>query len=151
MKLVRPTHKQPPNVVQFQCSMEMTKHDIKNYLEKIYDVKTVDIRTRIALGKTRRDPGKGYVIKDEDIKYAYAVLVSSFFYAVNYSFKIFYNVFVNLLQPKNETFEFPEIFPEEKKKSEEADRKSMEDAKKSLKTFLEKSSDKPGTPGWFSF
>lgn len=75
LKLVRPSHKQPANVVQFICSMEMTKHDVKNYLEKIYDIKTVDIRTRIALGKTRRDPGRGYVVKDDDVKYAYVVLV----------------------------------------------------------------------------
>lgn len=78
MKLVRPTHKQPANIVQFICSMEMTKHDIKNYLEKIYDVKTVDVRTRIAMGKTRRDMGHGYVVKDDDVKYVYAVLVRIF-------------------------------------------------------------------------
>lgn len=75
MKLVRPTHEQPPNVVQFACSMEMTTNDIKNYLEKIYKVKTVDVRTRIALGEIRKDPGKGYVVKDDDIKYAYITLV----------------------------------------------------------------------------
>lgn len=57
--------------------MEMTKYDIKNYLEKIYNVKVVDVRTRIALGETRRVPGKGYVIKDDDIKYAFITLVSN--------------------------------------------------------------------------
>lgn len=82
MKLVRPTHKQPPNIVQFICSMEMTKHDIKNYLEKIYDIKTVDVRTRIGMGKTRRDMGLGYVVKDDDVKYAYIVLVRLFLGAV---------------------------------------------------------------------
>lgn len=75
LKLVRPIHEQPENVVQFQCSMEMTKYDIKNYLEKIYNVQTTHIRTRIALGKTLRDPGKGYVKKKDDIKYAYVTLV----------------------------------------------------------------------------
>ncbi|KAL3265912.1 hypothetical protein HHI36_010102 [Cryptolaemus montrouzieri] len=54
MKLVRPTHNQPPNIVQFSCSMEMTTPDIKNYLEKIYNVKVIEIRTRIALGKTKK-------------------------------------------------------------------------------------------------
>ncbi|CAH1370444.1 unnamed protein product [Tenebrio molitor] len=76
LKLVRPTHEQPPNVVQFSCSMQMTKFDIKNYLEKIYNVKVVDVRTRIAMGKTKRVHGKGYVIKEDDIKYAYITLVS---------------------------------------------------------------------------
>lgn len=75
MKLVRPQPKQLPNIVQFQCSMEMTKHDIRNYLEKIYNVPVVDVRTKIFLGKFRRDIGKGYVVKDDDIKTAYITLV----------------------------------------------------------------------------
>ncbi|GLV35531.1 mitochondrial ribosomal protein L23 [Carabus blaptoides fortunei] len=107
--------------------MEMTKHDVKNYLEKIYDIKTVDIRTRIALGKTRRDPGRGYVVKDDDVKYAYAVL------------------------PREETFEYPDIFPSDKKKQEEDDRKSLDETKKGFKNFLNRNNDRPGTPGWFSF
>lgn len=76
MKIVRPEQRQLPNIVQFHCSMEMTKYDIKNYLEKIYNIPVVDVRTRIALGKFRRDVGKGYIIKDDDIKTAYVVLVS---------------------------------------------------------------------------
>ena len=78
LKLVRPTHEQPPNVVQFACSMEMTKYDIQNYLEKIYNIKVIDVRTRIALGETRRVPVKGYIVKDDDTKYAYVTLVSLF-------------------------------------------------------------------------
>lgn len=76
MKIVQPQAKQLPNVVQFHCSMEMTKFDIKNYLEKIYHIPVVDVRTKIAIGKFRRDVGKGYVIKDDDVKTAYVVLVS---------------------------------------------------------------------------
>lgn len=77
LKLVRPKHEQPPNIIQFMCSMEMTKYDIKNYLEKIYNIKSINVRTRIELGKTREEPGRGYVIKDDDIKYAYVILVST--------------------------------------------------------------------------
>lgn len=76
MKLIRPTEEQPPNVVQFECSMEMTKYDIKNYLEKIYSIKSAVIRTRIREPKTRKDQVQGYVIKDDDVKYAYVTLVS---------------------------------------------------------------------------
>lgn len=57
------------------CSHQMTKYDIKNYLEKIYDIKTINIRTRIAMGKTFRDPARGYIKKEDDIKYAYVTLV----------------------------------------------------------------------------
>lgn len=82
LKIVRPDVAQPSNVVQFQCSIEMTKYDIKNYLEKIYNVPVAEVRTRIALGKFRRDVGKQYVTKDEDVKYAYVKLVSN-----NYTLK----------------------------------------------------------------
>lgn len=57
--------------------MQMTKYDIKNYLEKIYNVKVADVRTRIASGKTKPDPGKGYIVKEEDEKLAYITLVNS--------------------------------------------------------------------------
>lgn len=76
MKVIRPTEVQPENVVTFSCSMEMTKYDIKNYLEKIYNVPVVDIRTRIALGPTKKDQIYGYVTKADDIKVAYVTLVS---------------------------------------------------------------------------
>lgn len=66
---------QPPNVVQFSCSMEMSRFDVKNYLEKIYNVKPVHVRTWISMGKTRKDPGKGYIVKDDDTKYAFVTLV----------------------------------------------------------------------------
>lgn len=75
LKLIRPEHEQPPNVVQFACSMEMTKYDVRNYLEKIYKIPVVDVRTRIAMGKTKRDQVMGYITKDEDTKLAYVTLV----------------------------------------------------------------------------
>lgn len=50
MKLVRPDYKQPPNIVKFIVSNEMTNHDIRNYLEKIYKVKVADVRSNIATG-----------------------------------------------------------------------------------------------------
>lgn len=55
--------------------MEMTIYDIRNYLEKIYNVDVVQVSTRIALGKTSQDSVKGYVVKEDDIKYAYVTLV----------------------------------------------------------------------------
>ena len=78
MKLVRSPPKQQPNVVEFHCSMEMTKYDVKNYLEKIYNIPVIDVKTRIAMGKFRKDIGKGYIVKDDDIKHAYVTLVSYF-------------------------------------------------------------------------
>lgn len=60
----------------------MTKYDIKNYLEKIYNIKCLDVRTRICMPKTRQEPVKGYIIKDEDYKYAYVTLVSIIIYYI---------------------------------------------------------------------
>ena len=77
LKLIRPETPQPNNVVVFSCSMQMTKHDITNYLKEIYQVPVVDVRTRIAMGKTKKNPLKGYIIKEDDSKLAYVTLVSS--------------------------------------------------------------------------
>lgn len=94
MKLVEPSKPFPPNIVQFHCSLQMTKYDIKNYLEKIYNVRTVDVRTRISLGKTWKRPGEAYVIKEKDVKVAYAILVipqNVSLRRVNFFFLFFFN------------------------------------------------------------
>ncbi|CAG2065167.1 unnamed protein product, partial [Timema podura] len=57
MKLIEPVHKQPNNVVQFIVSTEMTRFDIKNYLEKIYNVSVVEVKTRIVSGENNRVEG----------------------------------------------------------------------------------------------
>jgi len=78
MKLIRPTEEQPPNVVTFSVSMEMTKYDVRSYLEKIYKLPVVDVRTRIALGETKKDQAYGYITKKDDVKLAYVTLVWAF-------------------------------------------------------------------------
>lgn len=75
MKLVRPEQNQPKNVVLFHCSMEMTRHDVKNYLRDIYKVPVVEVRTRIELGEFKQNFYKKYIQKKDDIKYAYVTLV----------------------------------------------------------------------------
>ncbi|KAJ2938434.1 hypothetical protein O0L34_g12876 [Tuta absoluta] len=125
MKLVPPIPRQLPNVVNFQCSIEMTKYDIKNYLEKIYNVPVVDVRTKIALGKFKKDVGKGYIVKDDDIKYAYVTL------------------------PKGTTFKFPELFDKAKEDQEEQE-KSLDEAKKSFKKYIDRNKNRSDVPSWFS-
>lgn len=126
LKLVKPTHEQPPDVVQFACSMEMTRYDIKNYLEKIYNINVVKIDTRIELGKTKREPRRGYIVKDDDTKYAYVTL------------------------PRGEKFEFPNLYEGEHSEQRISDKKSIEEVKKQTQKYLEKTKDRPGVPGWFS-
>ena len=50
VKILKPEKKLPSNVVKFGCSMEMTNHDIKNYLTKIYDIPIVRMRVFIEQG-----------------------------------------------------------------------------------------------------
>ncbi|CAH2087513.1 unnamed protein product [Euphydryas editha] len=125
MKLVKNEGKQQSNKVTFHCSMEMTKHDIKNYLEKIYNVPVAEVRTRIAMGRFRKDIGQGYVVKDDDVKFAYVTL------------------------PKDMKFEFPNIF-EKKKGDSDDDMKSLDEAKKSFKNYIERNKDRSDVPSWFS-
>lgn len=78
MKLVRNAQKPTPpaNVVTFHCSMEMTQHDIKNYLNKIYNIPVVNVQTEVRLGEFFRDPVKRYVKKKDDYRVAIVTMVS---------------------------------------------------------------------------
>ncbi|XP_031849014.1 mitochondrial ribosomal protein L23 [Nomia melanderi] len=74
MKLVKCKIPQPKNVVVFHCSMEMTSHDVRNYLEKIYNVFPAHIRTTISQGKTRMCRYQKCIVKDDDVKVAFVSL-----------------------------------------------------------------------------
>ncbi|XP_063842032.1 large ribosomal subunit protein uL23m-like isoform X1 [Scylla paramamosain] len=52
MKLVKPRDPLPANVVQFHVSMQMTKIDIKNYLEKIYNIPVEHVVTHVRMVNT---------------------------------------------------------------------------------------------------
>ena len=121
LKLIKPEHNQPKNVVEFQCSMEMTQLDVKNYLEKIYNVHPVHVRTRIALGKTYIPTNFKFVAKKDDMKIAYVTL------------------------PKTETFTFPDIIPEE---AEDKNERGLHEVEQNFKNFAEKNKT-PGFPSWF--
>ena len=64
----------PKNKVHFIVSSEMTKVDVKNYLEKIYKVPVSEVRTLNKMGKTRRNGMGEYVVKDDDYKVAFVTL-----------------------------------------------------------------------------
>ena len=64
----------PKNKVHFIVSQEMTKTDVKNYLEKIYKVPVAEVRTLNKMGKTRRNAIADYIVKDDDFKVAFVTL-----------------------------------------------------------------------------
>ncbi|XP_068539527.1 large ribosomal subunit protein uL23m isoform X1 [Anas acuta] len=104
----------------------MTKVDIKNYLEKIYNVPVAAVRTRIQYGANNKRNHKNQRVKTPDYKVAYVQL------------------------GKGQTFQFPNLFPE-KEQDEEA--QSFDDFRKK---YLEKEQKiqkgdprRGGVPDWF--
>lgn len=118
LKLIKSTHEQPANVVQFACSMQMTKYDVKNYLEKIYNIPVVEVRMFISIGPTRRDKVKGYVTKDEDTKMAFITLVGFNFFLLftNNQSNTFYFSFFS---QKMKNLSFPICSPSMQQKNEQ--------------------------------
>ena len=117
MKLVKEPKgiKAPPNKAQFFVSSEMTKLDVKNYLEKIYQIPVMEVVTKNLPGHThknvldRRNLGELY--KDDDVKVAYVTF------------------------PKDYKWEFPDVTtkPETDQKSEKKAESEVVQAKKEFK------------------
>uniref|UniRef100_A0A8C3P5P2 Large ribosomal subunit protein uL23m n=1 Tax=Cyanoderma ruficeps TaxID=181631 RepID=A0A8C3P5P2_9PASS len=74
MLAVRPGVPQPEDTVQFRVSMEMTKVDIRNYLERIYNVPVAAVRTRIQYGANNKRNHRNQRVKKPDYKVAYVQL-----------------------------------------------------------------------------
>lgn len=88
----------------------------------------IDVRTRIALGRTKKEERSGYIIKEEDSKIAYVTL------------------------PKEVEFTYPDLFPEtsEKKKNKKDDEKSLDAAKDKFREYLDRNKKRRALPGWYS-
>ncbi|XP_014255137.1 39S ribosomal protein L23, mitochondrial [Cimex lectularius] len=125
LKLIKPHHKQPKNVVQFMAPTEMSDVDIKNYLEKIYKVPVAHVESKIEEGELKRQRVKGYVIKGPDFRRAFVTLLDG------------------------NTFEFPNICQEKEKEEESEYKKLQKEMADSYKVFKEKNKSHPGIPGWF--
>ncbi|XP_065318694.1 large ribosomal subunit protein uL23m-like isoform X2 [Gordionus sp. m RMFG-2023] len=127
MKLVKhEDYRHPPNVVKFEVHLNMSKFDIKNYLEKIYNVPVACICTRI------KDGGYGQLyngnpVRRPDIKFAYITL------------------------GLNQTFQFPKI--EDKDKTQPKELEGQKEVEEELKKFdsniQKKIQNKPNIPLWF--
>ncbi|XP_034032776.1 39S ribosomal protein L23, mitochondrial [Thalassophryne amazonica] len=114
LTLVRPGKEQPPDTVQFRIPMVMTKCDVKNYLENIYNVPVGAVRTRIQYGTNKKRNHLNQRVKQPDYKVAYVQLA------------------------KGQTFTFPNIFPEKditpmEGSLDEAQQKFMEDERQRQK------------------
>ncbi|XP_017663308.1 PREDICTED: 39S ribosomal protein L23, mitochondrial [Lepidothrix coronata] len=126
MLAVRPGVPQPEDTVQFRVSMEMTKVDIRNYLERIYNVPVAAVRTRIQYGANNKRNHRNQREKKPDYKVAYVQL------------------------GQGQTFQFPNLFPE---KEQDTETRSFDDFRSK---YMEKEKQKQegdprrgGVPDWF--
>jgi large subunit ribosomal protein L23 len=133
MKLVKPTAVfgkalVPQNKVQFIVAGGMTKYDIKNYLEKIYNVPVANVRTVNKLGKTRRNDFADYLVKDDDQKIAFITL------------------------PPGHKFEWPDLkITESQDEKTEGAEEEIDNAKEQFAKDTRKEEEKyrPGVPSFF--
>ncbi|KAJ7344367.1 hypothetical protein JRQ81_000317 [Phrynocephalus forsythii] len=126
LALVKPAAAVPGNTVQFHIPMEMTKVELRDYLENIYNVPVAAIRTRIQYGSRSKKDHKNCRIKQPDFKVAYVQLAAG------------------------QTFQFPDLFPETEKTTEpgsfeEEQKKLLERERERLKEDVRR----PGVPSWF--
>ncbi|XP_014681391.1 PREDICTED: 39S ribosomal protein L23, mitochondrial-like [Priapulus caudatus] len=129
MKLVASVRDQPKHIVTFHVHPRMSKLDAKNYLEKIYGVKVANIHKRIIAGEYKKHPFYGHVTERKD------------------ETKVF---FIHLAD--EQTFEFPDIFPEDKKSSSEDQIKQYSEIQKQARKDqnVQWKEYRPGVPSWFS-
>ncbi|XP_064605918.1 large ribosomal subunit protein uL23m-like [Liolophura sinensis] len=125
MKMVKPEKDFPPDRLSFIVHPQMTKLDIKNYLEKIYHVPVIYVKTELRPGEDIKHPGRGHVMaREDDYKMAYVFLAPGV------------------------EFTFPDIFGGANTKSE----KESDDLKKERekeKAIQAKQWDKLSIPPWF--
>ncbi|TRY73737.1 hypothetical protein TCAL_02539 [Tigriopus californicus] len=126
MKMVQLEHQEHlPNQVQFIVSSEMTRLDVKNYLEQIYQVPVMDVRTVNLTGKTHQHRQLGFLHKDDDQKVAFVTL------------------------PKDTKFEFPDILAMGER--DQREQQTMDEFKDAQKAFKQGTESKPGREGLPSF
>jgi len=148
MKLVKPTAvfgkaTVPENKVQFIVSREMSKIDIKNYLEKVYNVPVAHVKTVNKLGKTKQNAFADYIVKDEDFKVAFVTLPQGM------KCRDLVKIWLLCLGHK---FEWPELkIGDSDKKLTEGSEEDVDNAKKQFAKDVKAEDVKfrPGVPSFF--
>ncbi|GAB1606901.1 39S ribosomal protein L23, mitochondrial-like [Argonauta hians] len=124
MKMIKPTREVPPNRVNFVVHPQMSKIDIKNYLEKIYKVPVSKVSIKVEQGKMKQHPTQKYdVFREDDRKIAYVQLAG------------------------DHTFKFPNVF--EKKTNTEKEMEEFQKLRKEEQIEERKNWEKLSLPPWF--
>lgn len=76
LKLVQHKTELPKDLVKFECHWQMTKNDVKEYIEKLYKIEVIDVRINIVKGKYIKHPAKPNSLSPpmEDQKFAFVQL-----------------------------------------------------------------------------
>lgn len=114
-----PRRTAPLAPLSLALAMEMTRVDLRNYLEQIYNVPVAAVRTRVQHGSNRRRDHKNVRIKKPDYKVAYVQLAHG------------------------QTFTFPDLFPEKDPRSPEPLEEELPQQRQSSDLRC------PGIPSWF--
>lgn len=105
MKVVKPWKKLPPNVVQFECSFQMNKIEIRDYLHTIYNVRPNQVNTMVM-------DGERYTYMTSDSK------------AITHTMPHKKIVWATL--PRGMTFEYPDYRAELQKILDEKEKEKLE-------------------------
>ncbi|RWS25863.1 39S ribosomal protein L23-like protein [Leptotrombidium deliense] len=126
IKLIKNDVKSPPNHVTFKVPLTMSDHDVRNYLEKIYKIPVVHLKTEARCGPLDVAKGQQYMVKGEDYRIAFVTM------------------------PKDVKFTFPDLFPAEKVDEPLSDYKHMKKMiEKSTNEAERRNVDRKDVPGWF--
>ncbi|XP_054998479.1 39S ribosomal protein L23, mitochondrial [Sorex araneus] len=123
VRLVRPGQAQPEDTVQFRIPLEMTRVDLRNYLERIYNVPVAAVRTRVQHGSGRKRDHRNVRVKKPDYKVAYVQLAHG------------------------QTFSFPDLFPEKAPGAPADD--PQDQLLQEQKQKLQRDPRRGGVPPWF--
>ncbi|XP_070638733.1 large ribosomal subunit protein uL23m isoform X1 [Bos indicus] len=115
-----------PTSLHPDASAGMTRVDLRNYLERVYNVPVAAVRTRVQHGSNRRRDHRNVRIKQPDYKVAYVQLAHG------------------------QTFTFPDLFPKGKRPGGSSADEDLRD--QVLEEQQQRQSPDPrrgGVPSWF--
>ncbi|XP_062053694.1 large ribosomal subunit protein uL23m [Lepus europaeus] len=125
IQLVRPGTAQPEDTVQFRIPMEMTRVDLRNYLQSIYKVPVAAVRTRVQHGSNRKRDHRNVRVKKPDYKVAYVQLAHG------------------------QRFTFPDLFPGKEQGSQDSPEDARDHLLQAERQRLSADPRRGGVPGWF--
>lgn len=126
----------------------MTERDVKNYLEKIYKVKVMHVRSVARDAKFKRSGIDFENFKDYQVDYEYIKDGRDYMSDLIKDGEDYRMAYVQL--SKDTKFEFPDLFPQEKLDEEREQHEKIQETDKNRQEEFEKHYQKmKDVPSWF--